>query len=423
MRTFAKPICLALALLLLVWTVAGCAKKEEPAKAPEKVKLDVVSWWDINKEKPLQELKKAFETANPNIELNFIQVPSKGYYDKLLTMVAGGQAPDVAMLAMDQYPVYVEKGALTPLDKWISDDYKKDLWPVVLKILSYKNSIYAVPRDITCNVMFYNKKMFDEAKVPYPKQGWTWKDFLEACKKLTKYDKSGKPIRWGYHYATYPDGFYDWLLQNNGGFVSPDGTRCIMNTPETIEAIQFLVDLRYKYKVAPTQAQANEFGGSSASPFQAGKVAMYMGGASRCAGFTKAGLDYDVAPLPKGKRQATRVWANLWVMPKGCKHPEEAWKLMAFLGGKEGQQIVVETGMGNSALRSVDNSKFLTPPPASKQVFIDAFAYGEPFPMFKNAGDFWALMEKELDLVWLGKRPVKEAVEAISKQAEAILGK
>ncbi|SMB97402.1 multiple sugar transport system substrate-binding protein [Thermanaeromonas toyohensis ToBE] len=428
MKTSKKQIgilSILVCILLVTVSFAGCAKKaypqgQAPTKTGEKVKLDVVSWWDINKEKPLQEIKEAFEKAHPNIELNFIQVPSKGYYDKLLTMIAGGQPPDIAMLAMDQYPAYVEKGALTCLDRWITDDYKKDLWPVALKILTYKGSIYGVPRDLTCNVMYYNKKLFDEAKVPYPKEGWTWNDFLDICQKLTKRDGSGKVIQWGYHYAGYPDAYYDWLLQNNGGFVSEDGKRCILTNPESIEALQFLVDLRYKYKVAPTPEEAKQFGESSIAPFESGKVAMFTGGASRMFSLTKAGLDYDVAPLPKGKRQATRVFAILWVMPKGCKHPEEAWKVLSFLGGKEGQQLVVNTGMGNSALKSTDNSKFLTPPPANKKVFIDSFNYGEPFPMVKNR-EVWKEIEQGLDLMWLGKQPVKEAAEAVAKKVDMLL--
>lgn len=434
-----KRISVALLMILVMLSgIAGCGGKQEPTAkdtqpaatqpapqpAPEpeaKGKIDVISWWEAKADSPLDKLKKAFEAKYPGIEINYILSPSSGYYDKLLTSIAGGQVPDVAMLAQDQFVPFAAKGALLPLDKYLKPEYKQDLYPAVLQTISYNGTIYAVPRDTTSNVMYYNKKMFDEAKVAYPKEGWTWDDFLTAAKALTKVDASGKPIQWGYHYATYPDGIYDWLLQAGGDFVTADGTKSALGSKESMEALQFLVDLRYKHKVAPSPAQAKEFGGSSASPFQAGKVAMYTGGASRALSFTKANLDYDVAPLPRGKNAASRIFTNLWVIPKGAKNEPAAAKFLQWLGGAEGQALAQELGIGQAALKSVDNGKFLTPPPASKKYFVEAFKDGKPFPSFTNSKEFFAMMEKELDLVWNGQKALAEGVAAIEKQAPAIL--
>lgn len=427
-----RVLALVLASLLLI-SVIGCAKQEtkpeatkqpEPAAKPaEPVTIDVLSWWEVKPDSPLDKMKQAFETKNPLIKINYILSPSEGYYDKLLTQVAGGQVPDVAMLAQDQFAPFAEKGALINLDKLVKPEYKSDLFPAVLETVTYKGAIYAVPRDTTANVMFYNKKMFDEAKVAYPKEGWTWDDFLAACKALTKADASGKPVQWGYHYATYADGYYDWVLQAGGKYVSDDGKKSLYGSKETMEAVQFLWDLRYKHKVAPSPAQAKEFGGSSASPFSASKVAMYSGGASRSLTFDKAKLDYDVAPLPKGKVAASRTFTNLWVIPKGAKHQDAAWKFLEFFSGKEGQQMVQELGIGQAALKSVDNKSFLTPPPASKKYFVDAFAIGKPFPSFANSTEFFAMIDKEMDLTWNGQKPVADGVAAVEKQAVNILGK
>lgn len=85
----------------------------------------------------------------------------------------------------------------------MDDEYKNSLYPVVLDALEYNGSIYAVPRDITSKVMFLNKKMFDDADVPYPNENWTWNDFREIAKKLTKKDS-----QWGFYFPKYNDGFY-----------------------------------------------------------------------------------------------------------------------------------------------------------------------------------------------------------------------
>ncbi len=429
-------------LLVLALVVPGCGGQqdapepqpaapetppalESPEPAPVKPApagtINVMSWWEVTADSPLQKIKEAFEAKYPEIEVNYVLSPSDGYYDKLLTQIVGGEVPDVAMLAQDQFIPFAERGALVALDDYITEEYKNDVFPAVLKTITYNGSIYAVPRDTTSNALYYNKAMFDEAGVEYPNDDWTWDDFLEACQKLTKTDESGKPVQWGFHFATYPDGIYDFILQAGGGYVTPDGKTSLLSSPETRKALEFLHDLRYKYQCAPTPAQAAEFGGSSASPFTAGRVAMYVGGASRAAGFTKAGLDYDVGPLPMGTRKASRIFTNLWVMPKGAKNQEAAAVFLQFVGGPDGQALAQELGMGQAALKSVDPAPFLTPPPESKKYFVEAFEYGEPFPSFSNSTEFFAMMQRELDLFWNGQRSLDESLAAIDAQAPEIL--
>lgn len=407
-------------VLAMLSSLVGCGKKE-PTPASETT-IDVLSWQEVKADSPLDKMKQAFEAKNPGIKVNYIVGPVEGYHDKLLARIAGGEVPDVAMIGQDQYPAFAEKNAVVKLDEHITSEYKSDLYPAVLQTITYKGSIYAVPRDVTAVAMYYNKKLFDEAKVSYPKEGWTWDDFLTTAKALTKTDASGKPVQWGFHFATNPAGFYEWILQNGGAYVSPDGTKSMLGNKETMESIQFLVDLRNKYKVAPSAAQAKELGSLAQSAFTSGKVAMYAAGVSRAVTFTQAKLDYDVAPLPKGKKAASWTYTNMWVIPKGAKHEEAAWNFLEFIGGKEGQALVQELGIGQSALQSVDSAKFLTPPPASKKYFLDAFKDAQPYPTFVGSKEFFALMQKELDLVWNGQRPLEEAIAAIEKQAPSILG-
>lgn len=438
MKRTAGALFLVLTLLLSIAGCGGQSTNTKPvdssqpaaaAPAPEVKKeevppsgtIDVLSWWEVKPDSQLDKLKAAFETKYPTIKVNYILSPAKGYYEKLLVQIGGGQVPDVAMLAQDQFMPFAEKGALVSLDKYLAAAYKSDLYPAVLKTITHNGSVYAVPRDTTANALFYNKAMFDEANVAYPNENWTWDDFLAASRKLTKTDASGKPIQWGFHYATYPDGIYDFILQAGGLYVSEDGKQSMLGSPETRAALQWLYDLRYTHKVAPSPAQAKEFGGSSASPFTAGKVAMYVGGASRAGSFTKAKLNYDVAPLPKGKKQASRIFTNLWVMPKGAKNEAAAAKFLEFMGGPEGQALAQQLNMGQAALKSVNTATFLTPPPDSKKYFVEAFKYGEPFPSFSNSSEFFALMERELDLFWNGQRSLDESLAAIEKEANGIL--
>lgn len=386
--------------------------------ASAKTTLQVISWWETGNE-ALVQMKNAFEATYPDIEVKYINVPSNQYYDKLLTIVAGGSPPDVAMLGMDQLATFASKGALTDITNLVKKDYPlDDLYPSITGALQWKGQWYALPRDVTTLTLFYNKKIFQENNVPFPDPNWTWTDFLETCKKLTKVDANGKYTYYAFNHPTYGDGWFHWLAGAGGNFLNAEMNRSTLNTPEAIEALQFLVDLRLKYHVAPTIPEAQALG-KDEGLFISGKLAMYIGGVSRTMNFKDvAGLDWDVAPLPAGKKKVSRVWANLWTIPRGTKNLDAAWKFLSFVSGVEGQRIASKMNMGIPALRSVaSEDHFLNQPPEHRYYFLEAFDYGVPFPVFPEAKQYWEIMTRELDLVWLGQRSVEDAVKNIDDLA------
>ncbi|MFH1926586.1 MAG: extracellular solute-binding protein [Chloroflexota bacterium] len=386
----------------------------------ERTKVQVISWWDFTTSASLQGLKEAFEKENPDLELEYIQV-GKGYADKVLTMIAGGgDLPDVMMLAMDKVPMFADRGAILNLDEYMTAEYKNDLYPVVLQALTYNGSVFAVARDVSSRVMFLNKAMFDERGVAYPDPNWTWEDFREIARQLTKVDASDQPIQWGFYFPKYNDGFFHWLRQSNGGLVSEDGTRSLLGTPESIEALHFLQDLIIKDKVCPTESQAKQYGTSDSAPFIAGKVAMVAGSLSTSVALTNNNVEYVVRPLPTGKRKMNTAFVNSWTIPKGAKNPRLSWRVLEFFSGKGGQQIVLNTGMGLPASKGVDTTAFLQAHP-DNHFLMEAMDYAEPFPCPLHGVDFFRLVTQEFDLMWLGERSVEDAVAAVEATGNDIL--
>jgi len=101
-------------------------------------------------------------------------------------------------------------------------------------------------------VIFYNKSIFDKCGVPYPKGDWTWEEFVEVAKKVTMKGTDGR------RNETYGVMGYDLMeaiWQNGGSLFSKDGTRCTLDTPEAIEAAQWLMDLQFVHKCAPSPSE------------------------------------------------------------------------------------------------------------------------------------------------------------------------
>jgi multiple sugar transport system substrate-binding protein len=419
-----KP-CLRRALLLVavvVLAMSVCVPLE--AASAKRTKVQVVSWWDFTTSQPLKQLKAKFEELNPDLELEYLQVGSSGYADKILVMIAGGaDLPDVMMLAMDKIPIFASRGAIVNLDKFIQQDYKEEikrLYPVVADALTYDGSYYAMPRDITSKVMFFNKQMFDKEGIAIPGPDWTWADFESIARKMTKdTDGDGNPDQWGFYFRKYMDGFTHWLMQNGGGLATKEG-KSLIGKPETVEALKFLQRLIVMDKVIPTDTQARQFGSAQPASFIAGKAAMLEGGLSITVDLKNNGVDYVIRPLPKGKYSLSTAFVNAWAIPTGAKRPELSWRIMKFFASKEAQEIVLKSGMGLPARDDVDTSDFLKVRPDHKYL-VESLATSKPFPSPVYGVDFFSLVEQEFDLMWLGQRTVEAAVAAVEKKAADVL--
>ena len=97
--------------------------------------------------------------------------------------------------------MFVDKGAFLPLDDFIADaQYPLDVsiyLPGVMEPGQWNGAQYLLPKDFSPLAIYYNKKLFDEAGVAYPQEGWTWDDLLATAQQLTKTDASGNVTQWG----------------------------------------------------------------------------------------------------------------------------------------------------------------------------------------------------------------------------------
>ena len=191
-----------------------------------------------------QGLADSFMEVNPNIQVELISVP-QGYDDKVLTSHAAGDTPDG--LLMWNTPQFVEAGIVEDITPYIErDGYNMDQYHPVLKEWAYyQGGIYGLPKDYTPRAIYYNKRVFEEAGVPFPEAGWTFEDFKTIVEKLTN-GLSGAEARFGYVAIpghTYAIQGYIW--SNGGDLSSPDGRTATgyIDSPEVAEVVQWYKEL------------------------------------------------------------------------------------------------------------------------------------------------------------------------------------
>ena len=137
---------------------------------------------------------------------------------------------------------YVNAGIIEPLDSYIEKD-NVDLanYPsAMINLYNVNGKQYGIPVDYDTIGVWYNKTLFDAAGVEYPKDGWTWDEFVETAKKLTKAD--------GSVYGVNADpnsqcGYYNTILESGGYIISDDKKTSGYDTDGAAKGIQVWLDL------------------------------------------------------------------------------------------------------------------------------------------------------------------------------------
>lgn len=390
--------------------------------------IRVVSGQDVTELQVRQQIADKFTELHPDIKAEIVIVKGNRY-ESQQTMIAGGNAPDVLYLNPDFLYVFAAKNALLPLDEFVArDKFTFDgIDPVAVEIGRYEGKLVAMPFEVAPLTIVYNKNLFDKAGVAYPTTNWvdpdwTWDAFVNMAKQLTNVDDK----QYGAHIDNWM--WTTFVFQNGGNILSNNkeitaDTKAVMDSPEAVQAVQWLIDLRTKHNVHASEAALGELGGFDR--FMAGKVAMYVFGRWLNTFRTITDFEWDVAalPHPSGKDPKTLLLDLHYGIHSGSKEPEAAWEFLKYILTEDPQTANVQTGMAVAALEKVNASPafLLSKPPANEQVYIDALKYAVPQQVNPATTTFGPLIDAELEGVFQGTRPPQEGLAAAAAAVNTTL--
>lgn len=390
----------------------------------EKVNLTFSVWGDVNAGANEQKLADEFNAAHPDIQVKFEPIPSDGYGTKLTTSLAAGQAPDVFLIGEGDYFKYVDKGVIEPLDDYLKNDssfsldiFQKDL----IDNMKINGKQYYLPKDFNPLALWYNKRMFDEAKLPYPTDDWTWDDLIAAAQKLTKKD-GGKYTQFGFNATKWEYPIYTYLWDHGTDIANEDGTQAegYMNGDKTVAALEKYVALsKGEGRVSPTPQDTETMGGDS-SMFMTDKLAMMVTGRWIKGDLDKSDVQYGSALIPKGEDGTrTSIIASAgWAVNAASKHKQEAYELVKWLSGTDAQKLRAENSKVLPAtVAELDQVKEAEV--ADKPV-IEMMSYAKKPVTMRSANGpvFVEEFTKALEKILLGKQDVKGALDEAAKNVD-----
>ena len=416
---------------LTLLSVTGCGKKPMLTSGVNKpVEIKVAFWGGPDELSIISGVIDEWQKSHTDIIVRLEHTPYRGYVDKLLTRIAGRSSPDIICTEVDLFVTFQSKDVLLDLTPYIAKDTEiktEEFYPQILNRFTVNGKLYAIPRDTAPYAcVYYNKKLFDEARVPYPTDDWNVYDLLEKAKSLTKVDKEGRVIQYG---------FYTWAWSNfiyafGGGLVDNvnNPAKCTLDSKESLAGLEFYSDLINKYKVHPTSTAMTNLAMGVQGMFMTGRLAMFASGIWETPGLRKIdNFEWDVAMFPKGPNglRAFGTGGSGYCILKDSKHPYEAFQVVKALAGRSGETMLADTGLAQPAIMDITQSVHWAKninPPKNKKMLNEAMKYViyEPFhPAWREAKELY--INPELDLVFNGKKSAIDAVKSFIDKVNDLL--
>lgn len=406
-----------IAALIVGWFQVGPGA--DPPPDPDRpVKLVLAVPAEQESEAIYRQVIAKYEMQHPHVSVELRTITGSNYYQKLLVMLASGMPPDLMWMGMG-FDEFASRGAFLDIgDRLERDINTSDFLPQVLRWYRRDGRQQGAPYRIDVQFIAYNKKLFDEAGVPYPQDDWDFDQFLSAARKLTvDKDGDGRIDQYGFYGMLQPSQF-------GAQFITDDGSRATCDTPQMIDYLQTSLDLYSRYKVAPLPQQVNGVGVDLHSIFRQDRAAMMVMYTwdlpflrSQC-----ADMDWDITLNPKIRRRAQWASSAAILVSSQTRHPDEAWALgRMFLSGDFMRRMCRHGGLppSRSAARQMvaENDR----KPANLEALIEAADFLVADPRIANYTELSRPFIDACDTVWMGYATPRQAMSRADRKINALI--
>lgn len=402
-------------------TAINGGKEETTAKDTAKnsagTKLKVLNWGSTEEEKIANDAINRFKALNPDVEVEQTCVPVDSWSDfiqKWTTMITSGEAPDVINLGLEGARMAISNDLLLPLDDIVAADpglskLKEEYAPSLLEGFSDGGTLYGLPGGTQTMVMYYNKDIFDQKGIAYPKDGWTWDDFMETAKALT--DKSV----YGYGLSNTYFQLTPWWTTNSAYPVSGDYKEPTLTSEGMIESVTYLKKL-VDEGVTPDPISSDVY-----TMFSSWQVAMVGAGRWVLNTWQDAGMkNFDCVQWPQNTEAGSVYGGSAWTIGSSSKNQKLAAALLKELVSDEtltavaagGQQIPPTEILAN-------NPEIMGTVPENISGLWKAVTISSPVAAPTFYGDLEQSLIRATENVFSGSMSVEDAMKQAQSEVEA----
>ncbi len=279
---------------------------------------------------------------------------------------------------------------------------------------------YALPYRTDFWVLYYNKKMFDDAGIEYP-ENLTWDEYEDLAKKLSKND--------GQVYGAYQHIWRSTIqaiaaAQNEANLVEPD--------------YRFMADYYDRALRMQKEGAQMDFGTAKStkvtyqSQFEEQKAAMmymgtwYMAGILANKEANKTEVEWGITAIPqkkKGESVTTFGSPTAFAVNKNSKKQKAAQEFIEFAASEEGAKVLAGVGVVPSyRTDEIDQLYFNLAGMPTDEISKKAFSPDEiklEFPIDTHGPAIDKILQEEHDLILVGDETPEKGTANMEKRVAA----
>ncbi len=371
----------------------------------------------------------AFMKAHPDIKVQVEVIPSEGYDERVFTSIGGGNAPDIFNSGDVVIPSIVQRHVATDLNQFVKkDNYDlSQFYPQVIQGLTFENQLVGLTDNWDTQVMYYNRDLFKQAGVPEPTADWTWDDVASAAQKITS--GTGGSKTWGLLYETWFAPLDDQIYSFGGQVFSEDGKQCLLDQPESVAALQSIVDVM-QAGYAPEPSVFDQEGQDPFSIFAAGHAGMWIG-SGRWSAFDLQGvkdLNWAIAPRPNGPAHPRSNFFHLsmYAITSASNDKNNAWEFLKYMVSPEGIQQAFQNMQGIPSRPSLAEDPKITQTKIVQehdafQPFVESLPTVRRAPNLSNFFEVDDAISNGLDPIWRGEADVQATATSVCQRVDQLL--
>ena len=318
--------------------------------------------WDVAQANSFTIIDKAiakFEHAHPGVTVHYYSGIRKDDYSEWFSRkLLAGEEPDIFMVLGTDFNQFASMGVMKNLETFIEEDTDfepEKYFTSAFVSGQYESVQYALPYETVPTLMFVNKTLLTQEGIDMPEENWTWEDFYEICKKVTRdTDGDGVPDQFG----SYNYDWMDALCSNGGGVFNKKGTEAALTDSRVVEAVKYVRSINDLYGGEKLTQEDFNGGRVAFMPLTFAEYRTYKTYPYKIRKY--ANFQWDCVTMPAGKQggNISQVDSLLMGISANTKEEKLAWEFLKLLTyDEESQMNIFYDSQGASVLKEVTESQ------------------------------------------------------------------
>ena len=318
--------------------------------------------WDVAQANSFTIIDKAiakFEHAHPGVTVHYYSGIRKDDYSEWFSRkLLAGEEPDIFMVLGTDFNQFASMGVMKNLETFIEEDTDfepEKYFTSAFVSGQYESVQYALPYETVPTLMFVNKTLLTQEGIDMPEENWTWEDFYEICKKVTRdTDGDGVPDQFG----SYNYDWMDALCSNGGGVFNKKGTEAALTDSRVVEAVKYVRSINDLYGGEKLTQEDFNGGRVAFMPLTFAEYRTYKTYPYKIRKY--ANFQWDCVTMPAGEQggNISQVDSLLMGISANTKEEKLAWEFLKLLTyDEESQMNIFYDSQGASVLKEVTESQ------------------------------------------------------------------